>query len=78
MLILAAWSHVRSNGGGAIKDKFVYMTTVQSKSKKIAIVAAARKLAELMYTLLKNGASYEKRSSVDIEKLAEESLSFAS
>ena len=54
------------------------MTTVQSKSKKIAIVAAARKLAELMYTLLKNGTSYEKRSSVDIEKLAEESLSFAS
>lgn len=78
LLILAAWSHVRSNGGGAIKDKFVYMTTVQSKSKKIAIVAAARKLAELMYTLLKNGTSYEKRSSVDIEKLAEESLSFAS
>lgn len=65
------------NGGGAIKDKFVYMTTVQSKSKKIAIVAAARKLAELMYTLLKNGTSYEKRSSIDIEKLAEESLSFA-
>ena len=78
LLILAAWSHVRSNGGGAIKDKFVYMTTVQSKSKKIAIVAAARKLAELMYTLLKNGTSYEKRSYVDIEKLAEESLSFAS
>ena len=78
MLILAAWSHVRSNGGGAIKDKFVYMTTVQSKSKKIAIVAAARKLAELMYTLLKNGTSYEKRTSPDISKLAREALSLAS
>ena len=62
LLILAAWSHVRSNGGGAIKDKYLYMTQVQSKSKKIAIVATARKLAELMYTLLKNGTSYEKRS----------------
>lgn len=78
LLILAAWSHVRSNGGGSIKDKFIYMTTVQSKSKKIAIVAAARKLAELMYTLLKNGTSYEKRVSPDISKLAEESLSIAS
>ncbi len=49
----AAWSHVRSKNGGALKEKFVYMTQVQSKSKKIAIVATARKLAELMYTLLK-------------------------
>lgn len=78
LLILAAWSHVRSNGGGAIKDKFIYMTTVQSKSKKIAIVAAARKLAELMYTLLKNGTSYEKRTSSDFSKLAGEALSIAS
>lgn len=78
LLILAAWSHVRSNGGGAIKDKFIYMTTVQSKSKKIAIVAAARKLAELMYTLLKNGTSYEKRTSPEVSKLAEKALSLAS
>ena len=52
------------------------MTQVQSKSKKIAIVATARKLAELMYTLLKNGTSYEKRISptVSIEKLLDEAL----
>ena len=76
LLILAAWSHVRSNCGGAIKDKYLYMTQVQSKSKKIAIVATARKLAELMYTLLKNGTSYEKRTSptVSIEKLVDEAL----
>jgi len=78
LLILAAWSHVRSNGSGAIKNKFIYMTTVQSKPKKIAIVAAARKLAELMYTLLKNGTSYEKRTSPDFSKLAGEALSLAS
>lgn len=76
LLILAAWSHVRSNGGGAIKDKYLYMTQVQSKSKKIAIVATARKLAELMYTLLKNGTSYEKRTSptVSFAKLVDEAL----
>ena len=76
LLILAAWSHVRSNGGGAIKDKYLYMAQVQSKSKKIAIVAAARKLAELMYTLLKNDTSYEKRASpaFSTKELAAEAL----
>lgn len=78
LLILAAWSHVRSKGGGALKDKYLYMTQIQSKSKKIAIVAIARKLAELMYTLLKNGTSYEKRTPPAINKLAEEALSLAS
>ena len=77
LLILAAWSHVRANNGGAIKDKYLYMTQVQSKSKKIAIVATARKLAELMYTLLKNGTLYEKRTSpaLSIRQLADEALS---
>ena len=52
------------------------MTQVQSKSKKIAIVATAGKLAELMYTLLKNGISYEKRTSptVSFAKLVDEAL----
>lgn len=62
LLILAAWSHVRSRDGGALKDKFLYMTRFQSKGKKIAIVAIARKLAELMYILLKNDTSYEKKT----------------
>ena len=78
LLILAAWSHVRSKKGGAIKDKFLYMTGTQSKSKKIAIVATARKLAELMYTLLKTGTSYEKRASAAVDKLADEALCLAS
>lgn len=78
LLILAAWSHVRSNGGGAIKDKYLYMTQVQNKGKKIAIVAVARKLAELMYTLLKNGTSYEKRTSPTISQLVGDALAVAS
>ena len=78
LLILAAWSHVRSNGGGAIKAKYLYMTQVQNKGKKIAIVAVARKLAELMYTLLKNGTSYEKRASPTISQLVGDALAVAS
>lgn len=54
LLILASWSLLRAKNGGALKYKYLYMTKVQSKGKKIAIVATARKLAELMYTILKN------------------------
>ena len=78
LLILAAWSHVRSRDGGALKDKFLYMTRFQSKGKKIAIVAIARKLAELMYILLKNDTSYEKRPSPTISQLVDEAVKFAS
>lgn len=78
LLILAAWSHVRARDGGALKDKFLYMTRFQSKGKKIAIVAIARKLAELMYILLKNDTSYEKRPSPTISQLVDEAMKFAS
>mgnify|MGYP006873133730 CR=1 FL=1 len=76
LLILAAWTHVRARNAGALKEKYLYMTQVQSKGKKIAIVAVARKLAELMYTILKNGTSYEKRTSptLSMEKLVDEAL----
>lgn len=78
LLILAAWSHVRAKGSGTLKDRYLYMTQFQSKGKKIAIVAVARKLAELMYTLLKNGTSYEKRTSPTISQLVGEALAVAS
>jgi len=78
LLILAAWSHVRSRDGGALKDKFLFMTRFQSKGKKIAIVAIARKLAELMYILLKNDTSYEKRPSPTISQLVDEAMKFSS
>ena len=78
LLILAAWSHVRSRDGGALKDKFLYMTRFQSKGKKIAIVAIARKLAELMYILLKNDTSYEKRPSPTSSQLVDKAMKFSS
>ena len=74
LLILAAWSHIRAGEAGALRDKFIHMTKTQSKGKKVAIVAVARKLAELMYILLKTGGTYEKRCSPSASKLAREAL----
>jgi transposase len=58
LLVQASWSLVRSRHGGKLKEKFLYMTQEKSISKKKAIVAVARGLAELMYTLMKNEAEY--------------------
>lgn len=60
LLVQAAWSLVRSRKGGALKEKYEHMV-LHGKSKKKAIVAVARKLAELMYTLIKNDGVYEAR-----------------
>ena len=58
LLVQSAWALVRSNDGGKLKDRYKYMTKEKSISKKKAIVAIARRLAELMYTLLKYEATY--------------------
>lgn len=63
LLVQAAWALVRSKKGGALKEKYHYLI-VHGMSKKKAIVATARKLAELMYTLLKNKGTYEQRKFV--------------
>jgi hypothetical protein len=44
------------NTGGALKERFEYMTGEEGKGKK-----RARWLGELMYTLLKKGTEYEVR-----------------
>ena len=54
------------------------MTIEKSISKKKAIVAIARRLSELLYTLMKNGTGYEEREfrpGKGAEKLAEMALS---
>lgn len=56
----------------------INITLDYKKTGYISIVAAARKLAELMYTLLKNGTSYEKRASASVKQLAAEALATAS
>jgi transposase len=61
LLNQASWALVRSKDGGALKEWYYYLTGECGKSKKKAIVAVSRKLAALMYTLLKNGTDYEAR-----------------
>jgi len=53
LLYQAAWAIVRSKHGGALKAKYFYMTE-RGKGKKISITAIARKMAKLLYLVMKN------------------------
>jgi len=57
----AAWSAVRSQKGGSLRERFQYYTQCKEQSKKKTVVAVARRLAELMYSVLKNKTEYEIR-----------------
>jgi transposase len=61
LLVQGAWSIVRSKDGGALRERYEYMTKVKGISKKKAVVAVARRLGELLFVLLKSGAAYEAR-----------------
>jgi transposase len=61
LLVQAAWSIVRSKYGGSLKERFVYLTVFKSMSKKKTIVSIGRRMAELMYSVLRNKTIYEIR-----------------
>jgi len=61
LLVQAAWSMVRSRHSGSLKERFVYLTVFQGKSKKKTIVSVGRRMAELMYSVLRNKTNYEQR-----------------
>jgi transposase len=79
LLVQAAWSTVRSKSGGALKERYRYKTEVNGLSKKKTIVSIGRRLAELMYSVLKNKTVYEVRPWVgirdDAASLAKQALS---
>ena len=83
LLVQAAWALIRSKKGGKLKELYEYMTKERSKSKKVAIVAVARQLAEMMYAMLRDKVWYAKRSlkkpeeskNAEIAKLAESAIS---
>jgi transposase len=79
LLVQGAWALTRSKEGGALREQYEYMTKVKGKGKKKAIVAIARRLGVLLYTLLKNGTRYEVRhfraGKPDVKALAREALS---
>jgi hypothetical protein len=59
--VQAAWSAVRSKSGGALKERYKYKTAGQGTSKKKTIVSIGRRLAELMFSVLRNKTEYEVR-----------------
>jgi transposase len=61
LLVQAAWALLRSHNGGALRDRYWYMTQEKGLGKKKTIIAIARRLAELLYTLLRDGSEYEVR-----------------
>jgi transposase len=61
LLVQAAWALVRAKSGGALKERYRYMTQTKGLGKKKSIIAVARRLAELLWTLLRQGTTYEIR-----------------
>ena len=61
LLVQAAWSIVRTKSAGNLKLRYEYMTKEKGMSKKKTIVGIARRLGELLYTLMRDGTSYEPR-----------------
>jgi transposase len=61
LLVQAAWAMVRSRKGGSLKERYDYLTMFQGKSKKKTIVSVGRRMAELMYSVLRNKTKYEVR-----------------
>jgi transposase len=80
LLVQAAWAMLRSKTGSALKERYEYMTQTKGLGKKKTIVAIARRLAELLWTLSRSGDAYEqrrfKRPSIEslAERLAKEAL----
>jgi len=61
LLVQAAWAMVGSKEGGSLKERYMYLTMFQGKSKKKTIVSIGRRMAELMYSVLRNKTKYEIR-----------------
>ena len=77
LLVQGTWTLVNSKNGGYLQEKYRYLV-LRGMSKKKAIVAIARKMAELMFTLLKNNSTYERRKfippALTAKSLASEAL----
>jgi len=72
LLVQAAWAMIRSKSGGKLKERYEYMTVEKSISKKKAIVAIARRIAELLYTMMRDGTRHESRPFIREKKAIEE------
>ncbi len=60
LIVQAAWSMVRMKKGGALNTRYKYYV-LQGASKKKTIVSIARKMTELMYSVLRSKTVFEPR-----------------
>jgi len=72
LLTQAAWALIRTKKGGKLKERYEYMTVENSIAKKKAIVAIARRIAELLYTLMRDKTWYASRPFIRKKKALEE------
>lgn len=61
LLVQAAYAAVRSKSGGALRERYLQETAIRGASKKKAIVSIARRLAVIMYAVVKQKTAYEPR-----------------
>ena len=61
LLVQSAWALTNTKGGEKLKLRYEYMTVEKSKRKKTAVVAVARRLAEMMYTMMRDKTWYVSR-----------------
>ena len=61
LLVQAAWATVRCSQKNPLKERYIFLTAFQGKSKKKIIVSIGRRIAELMYSVLRNKTEYEER-----------------
>jgi transposase len=70
LLVQAAWSMIRSKKGGALREMYRFKTSEKGLSKKKTIVTVGRRMAELMYSVLRNKTKYEPRHWKGIRDMA--------
>ena len=61
LLVQAAWTTVYGKKESSLRDRYICLTMFGGKSKKKTIVSIARRLAELMYSVLRDKTSFEQR-----------------
>jgi transposase len=61
LLVQAAWSMVRCKKESSLRDRYICSTVFDGKGKKKTIVSIARRLTELMYSVLRDKNEFESR-----------------
>ena len=61
LLVQAAWSMVRCNKYSSLRERYICLTTLYGNNKKKTIVSIARRLTELMYSVLRDKTEFEER-----------------